>query len=84
MALKPFVGPWPLFSVTILYRVGRTPWTGDQPVARQLPAHKTTQTQNTRTQTSMPRVVFEPTNTVFERAKNLHALYRVATVMGDI
>jgi hypothetical protein len=25
--------------------VGRTPWTGDQPVARQLPTHRTTQTQ---------------------------------------
>jgi hypothetical protein len=26
------------------YTVGRTPWTGDQPVARPLPAHRTTQT----------------------------------------
>jgi hypothetical protein len=34
---------------------GRTPWTGDQPVARSLPAHRTTQTQNKRTQASMPR-----------------------------
>jgi hypothetical protein len=25
---------------------GRTPWTGDQPVARPLPTHKTTRTQN--------------------------------------
>jgi hypothetical protein len=31
-------------SFLILYTVGRTPWTGDQPVAR------TTQTQNKRTQ----------------------------------
>jgi hypothetical protein len=36
------------FSVfLILYIVvGRTPWTGDQPVARPLPTHRTTQTQN--------------------------------------
>jgi hypothetical protein len=30
------------------YTVGRTPWTGDQPVARPLPKHRTTQTQNKR------------------------------------
>jgi hypothetical protein len=42
---SPFVGPWPLFSVVlILYTVGRTPWTGDQPVARPLPTHRTTRT----------------------------------------
>jgi hypothetical protein len=29
-----------------LYIVGRTPWTGDQSVARPLPTHGTTQTQN--------------------------------------
>jgi hypothetical protein len=40
---------------------GRTPWTGDQPIARPLPAHRATQTQNKRTQTSMPWVGFEPT-----------------------
>jgi hypothetical protein len=31
-----------------------TPWTGDQPVARPLLTHKITQTQNKRTQISMP------------------------------
>jgi hypothetical protein len=36
-----------------LYRVGRTPWMGDQPVAK--PLH----TQNKRTQTSIPQVGFE-------------------------
>jgi hypothetical protein len=30
----------------------------------------------------MPRVVFEPTNLVFERAKMVHALDRTATVIG--
>jgi hypothetical protein len=39
MDLQPFVGPWPFFSFLIFYTVGRTPWTGDQPVARPLPAH---------------------------------------------
>jgi hypothetical protein len=39
MTLQTFVGPWPLFSFLIFYTVGRTPWTGDQPVARLLPAH---------------------------------------------
>jgi hypothetical protein len=29
---------------------------GDQPVGRPLPAHRTAQTQNKRTQTSMPQV----------------------------
>jgi hypothetical protein len=37
------------FSILILYTVGRTPWTGDQPVARPLPTYRTTQTQNKRT-----------------------------------
>jgi hypothetical protein len=46
MALRLFVGPWPLFfSFLNLYTFGRTPWTGDQPVARPLPAYKTTQTE---------------------------------------
>jgi hypothetical protein len=38
------------FSFLILYTVGRIPWTGDQPVARPLPIHRTTQTQNKCTQ----------------------------------
>jgi hypothetical protein len=33
-------------------------------------------------QTSMPRVVFEPTIQVFERAKKFHAFDRVAKVIG--
>jgi hypothetical protein len=62
------------FSFLILYTVGRTPWTGDQPVARPLPPHRQTQTQNKRTQTSILRVGFEPTIPAFERAKTVHAL----------
>jgi hypothetical protein len=58
----------------ILYSVGWTAWTGDQPVARHLPTHRTTQAQNKRTQTSMPLVEFEPTIPVFERAKTVYIL----------
>jgi hypothetical protein len=38
--------------------------------------HMTTQIQNKRTQTSMPRVGFEPTIPVIERAKTVHAVAR--------
>jgi hypothetical protein len=70
------------FSFLILYTVGRTPWTGDQPVARPIPTYRTTQTQNKRTQTSMPCVGFQPKIPAFERAKTVHASDRAATVIG--
>jgi hypothetical protein len=56
----------------------------DQPVARPLPKHTTTQTQNkrTHTHTSMPLVGFEPMITAFEGAKSFHALVRAASVIG--
>jgi hypothetical protein len=83
MALQPFFGLWPLLQFrNLCYKGGRTPWTGDQPVARPLPTHRTTQTQNTCTQTSMPWVGFEPTIPSFERAKTVHALDGAATVIG--
>jgi hypothetical protein len=67
----------------IFYRVGRTPWTEDQPFARPLPEHiGQPQTHNKRIQTSMPRVGFEPMIPVFERAKTVHALDNAATVIG--
>jgi hypothetical protein len=45
MALQPFLGPWPYISVSRSFYIdGRTPWTSDQPVARPLPIHRTTQT----------------------------------------
>jgi hypothetical protein len=53
----------------------------DQLVARPLPTQKTTQTQNKRTQTSMLRVGFEPTMSVFQRTKAVHALDRAAAVI---
>jgi hypothetical protein len=64
------------------YTDGSIPWKSDQPVARPLPTHKTTQTQNKRTQTSMSWMGFEPTIRTFERAKTVHALDRAATVIG--
>jgi hypothetical protein len=60
-----------------------TSWTGDQPVARPLPAHRTVQRQNKRTQTCIPQVGFEPTIPLFERVKTIHALGRAATVIGS-
>jgi hypothetical protein len=60
MALQPFVGPWPHSEFINLYTVGKTPWRRDQPVARPLPTHRTTQTRYKRTQISMPRGVFSP------------------------
>jgi hypothetical protein len=70
------------FSFLNIYTVGRTPWTGDQPIARLLPTHRTTQTQNKRTQASMSRVGFKPTIPVFDRAKTVHALDPAAIVIG--
>jgi hypothetical protein len=55
---------------------------GDQPIARPLSTHRTTQTQNKCTETSMPRVRFEPTIPVFEGAKTAYALDCTATVIG--
>jgi hypothetical protein len=75
-------GPWPLFQFLNLNTIGRTPWTGDQPLARPLPTNRTTQTENKRTQTSMPLVGFEVAIPLLERAKKIHALDRVATVIG--
>jgi hypothetical protein len=46
-------------------------WAGDQ------------QTQNKRIRTAMPQVGFEPTNTVFKRAKTFHALDRTVTMNGE-
>jgi hypothetical protein len=83
MTLRPF-GPCPLFRFLFMYTVGRTPWTSDQTVARPLPTHRTTQTQNKRTQTSMPLEGFEPTIPMFQPVKTVYALDRVATVIGPI
>jgi hypothetical protein len=84
MALLPFAGPWPLLQFrNLFYTDGRTPWTSNQPVARPLPTHRTTQTQNKCTQRHpCLRVRFGPTIPAFEREKTVHALHRAATVIG--
>jgi hypothetical protein len=56
----------------LFYTDGRTPWTRDQSVERPLPTHRTTQTQNKRTQTFMAWVQLEPTIPAFERGKTVH------------
>jgi hypothetical protein len=40
--------------------------------------------QNKRTQTSMPRLRFEPTIPAFERAKTGHILDRAATMIATV
>jgi hypothetical protein len=83
ISLQPFVETWPLFIFLIFFTVCRTPWTGDQPVARLLPTYRTAQTQSKRTHRH-PCIKrgFEPTISVFERAKTAHASDRAATVIG--
>jgi hypothetical protein len=50
MALQPSVGPWPFLQFrNLLYTVGRTRWTSDQPAVIRLPKHRATQTHNKRT-----------------------------------
>jgi hypothetical protein len=44
--------------------------------------HRTAETQNEHTQTSMPQVGSEPTISVFERANTVYALDRAATMIG--
>jgi hypothetical protein len=66
------------FSWAYIQSVGLFGW-GNSP----LPTHRTTQTQNKCTHTSMPRVGFELTIPVFERAKTVNALDRAATVIGS-
>jgi hypothetical protein len=52
MVLPAHSGPWPLIQFrNHFFTDGGTPWTSDQPVARPLPKHRTTQTQNKRIHT---------------------------------
>jgi hypothetical protein len=81
---SPLLGSGRFFSFVILYRVRRTPWTGDQPIARQLPTHRTAQRRNKRTQTPMSVVEFKPTTPVFERGKTVHASGSALTVIGRL
>jgi hypothetical protein len=60
-----------------IWTIGRTPWTGDQPDARPLPAQDNT-TQKKRGHTSMPRAGFEPAIPIFDRPNTVRALDRAA------
>jgi hypothetical protein len=62
------------FSFLVLYTVGRSPWTGDQPVARPPRTHRTTPTQNWHSHS------FEPTIPVAEWANRGHAVDREASL----
>jgi hypothetical protein len=77
------VGPCLTFSFLILYTAGRTPWTGDHPVAGSLPIHRTTQTQNKFTQIPILRVGFEHPIPAFERTKTVHTLDGAAIVIDQ-
>jgi hypothetical protein len=68
--------PYSPCGLVVAFSVERTPWTGDQHVAR------TMQKQNERTQTSMPRVGFEPTIPIFKASEDSSCL-SAATAMGN-
>jgi hypothetical protein len=82
MTAQPSVGPWPLFQ--FLDRIHSLQASLDGGSTRRKAATYTQSntTQNKCTQTSMPRVRFETTIPVFERAKTVHALDRAATVIS--
>jgi hypothetical protein len=83
---SPLLGPGHSFTFVILYTVGRTPWTGNRPVARPLPTHRTAQTQNKRRHSCLKwdSNPFEPTIPAFERTKAVHASERhVSGVSGN-
>jgi hypothetical protein len=66
------------FQFLNLYTVGRTLWTGDQPVARPLYLH----TDKTHTHIHSSSGIRTHDLCVFERAKRVHALDCAATVIG--
>jgi hypothetical protein len=57
----------------------------DQPVARPLPKHMTTQTENKLIHTKHPCLSWDSNQIIsaFERSKAVHALDRAATVTGN-
>jgi hypothetical protein len=74
----------PLLQFRILcYKDGRTPWTSDQPVARPLPKHRTTQTQNKRIHRH-PCIEWVWIHNPSVGANEDHALDRAATVIGNL
>jgi hypothetical protein len=71
------------FSLLMLFAIGRTPWTGDQPVTKPLLTRTQKQhKQNKFAQTFTSIAGFEPTTPAFELAKTFRALDRAITVVG--
>jgi hypothetical protein len=73
---SPLLGLGCFFSFLILYTVSRTPWTGDQPIARPLPTYRTTQRHTKHTQYRYPCLELDsnPPIPAFKRAKTVNAL----------
>jgi hypothetical protein len=84
MALQPFSGLLPLFQFLELFTqsVALNGRCTSPSQGRYL--HTGQRKHRINTQTSMPRVGFEPTIPVFERAKTVHAIDRRATAIGLI
>jgi hypothetical protein len=82
MALYPIFGSWPLFQFINPIYNRQDSLDGGSAHRNPLPTHRTAQTQNKHTQTSMLRVGFESANSAFERKKTIHVSDRLATVIG--
>jgi hypothetical protein len=80
---SPLLGHGRFFSFLFSYAVDMTPWIVDQPIVRPLLEHRTSQTQNKRTQTFVTQMGFELTIPAFERAKKVYALERAVNLIGD-
>jgi hypothetical protein len=80
---SPSLGLTRFFSFFILYTAERTLWKVDQPVARPLPTHRRTHTQNKRTQYRHPCLEWDSNpRSVFGRTKTAHVSDRAATLNG--
>jgi hypothetical protein len=66
----------------ILYTVGRIPWTGDQPVARPILTHRTTQTQSAHTEIHALSWIRTQDPSV-RGAKRVYVLNRAVTMIGS-
>jgi hypothetical protein len=79
MALRPFVGPRPLFQFLDPIHSRWNSLDGGSACRK-----ASTYTQNKRTQASMPLMGFEPTIPAFERTKTVHAVNHAVTVVSDV
>jgi hypothetical protein len=85
LALQPQFGPWPIsmkLQFSRSWTVDRTPWAGDQLVARPLPVYNHRKTHTRTLKHPCPGWGLEPTIPASEREKTVHALDRPATVTG--